>query len=40
VKHESPQALYFVGGEVVWNASHGGITSESLAAALENQSGA
>ena len=35
VRHESPQALLLRDGEVVWNASHGAITVESLAGALE-----
>lgn len=30
VKHESPQALLFKGGDVVWNASHWKITYSSL----------
>ena len=30
VKHESPQALFIKGGEVVWNASHWKITYSSL----------
>jgi bacillithiol system protein YtxJ len=30
VKHESPQALLFKDGEVVWNASHWKITYSSL----------
>ena len=34
VSHESPQALLLVDGRCVWNASHGAITQESLAAAL------
>ncbi len=33
VRHESPQALWFVAGQVVWHASHGDITVESLQAA-------
>jgi len=33
VAHESPQALLFVGGRVVWNASHGAITADALAEA-------
>ena len=35
VRHESPQALLVSEGEVVWHASHGSITEESLAEALE-----
>ena len=30
IKHESPQVLLFSKGEVVWHASHGAITGESL----------
>jgi bacillithiol system protein YtxJ len=30
VKHESPQALRFRDGQVVWNASHWNITYDSL----------
>ncbi len=26
VKHESPQAFYFVNGEMVWNRDHGWIS--------------
>jgi bacillithiol system protein YtxJ len=33
VPHESPQALWFRDGRVVWHASHDAITEESLAAA-------
>ncbi|WP_246941294.1 bacillithiol system redox-active protein YtxJ [Bacillus pinisoli] len=34
VKHESPQALHFKNGEVIWNASHWKITNRSLTEAL------
>jgi transposase InsO family protein len=34
VRHESPQAILVERGRAVWNASHGAITRESLAAAL------
>ena len=34
VKHESPQAFYFV-GKAVWNASHRDINVSSLAQAEE-----
>lgn len=34
VRHESPQALLLRAGEVVWHASHGGITEASLGQAL------
>ena len=34
VPHESPQALLVRDGTVTWHASHGGITTESLASAL------
>lgn len=30
IQHESPQLLLFHGGELVWHASHGGITGEAL----------
>jgi len=33
IKHESPQAMLFVNGEVLWNASHWKITNISLASA-------
>lgn len=35
VPHESPQVLLFAGGRCLWDASHGAITAESLALALE-----
>lgn len=35
VKHESPQAFYFVKGQAVWNASHGEINVSTLASAEE-----
>ncbi|WP_456277966.1 bacillithiol system redox-active protein YtxJ [Bacillus sp. AK128] len=34
IKHESPQALYFKNGEVVWTATHWKITSQSLKTAI------
>lgn len=34
IQHESPQALLFKGGKVVWNASHRAINCDSLARAL------
>ncbi|MFE8703397.1 bacillithiol system redox-active protein YtxJ [Cytobacillus sp. FJAT-54145] len=38
IKHESPQAILFMNGDVVWHASHWKITFESLEKALqENQ---
>ena len=37
VRHESPQALLFREGKVVWDASHGAITSSSLAEAVAKQ---
>ena len=40
VRHESPQALLFVDGEVVWHASHGSITQASLERALREARGA
>lgn len=33
VPHASPQAILFVGGEPVWNASHGAITAQALSTA-------
>jgi bacillithiol system protein YtxJ len=33
VTHQSPQALLFRDGEVVWHASHGAITKSTLAEA-------
>jgi bacillithiol system protein YtxJ len=33
VRHETPQALLVVGGQTVWNASHTGITQQTLTAA-------
>ncbi|KAA1042442.1 bacillithiol system redox-active protein YtxJ [Macrococcus equipercicus] len=35
IRHESPQAFYFVNKKVAWNASHGQITVHSLSAAEE-----
>ena len=35
LKHESPQAIALAGGQVVWHASHGAITREALAHALD-----
>jgi bacillithiol system protein YtxJ len=35
VRHESPQTLLLRAGEVVWDASHRGVTARALAAALE-----
>jgi bacillithiol system protein YtxJ len=35
VAHQSPQALLFKGGTVVWNASHFGITEKALKEAYE-----
>ena len=32
--HASPQALLLHGGQVIWHASHGGITKDSLATAI------
>lgn len=34
VKHESPQALLFKNGDVVWHDSHWRITADSLKAAI------
>ena len=38
VRHESPQALLLIHGEVRWHASHGAITEASLGAALDTLS--
>ncbi|OEK73263.1 bacillithiol system protein YtxJ [Staphylococcus saprophyticus] len=35
VKHESPQAFYFVKGQAIWNASHSDINVTTLANAEE-----
>ncbi|MDW8564257.1 bacillithiol system redox-active protein YtxJ [Staphylococcus shinii] len=35
VKHESPQAFYFVKGQAIWNASHEDINVSTLASAEE-----
>ncbi len=37
VRHESPQALLFVDGEVVWHASHWSIKTDSLGQARSEQ---
>lgn len=38
IKHESPQAILFVKGDVAWHASHWKITSKALATvSQENQ---
>lgn len=34
VAHESPQALWIVGGKLAWHASHRGITRKSLERAV------
>ena len=34
VQHESPQALWFAGGELVWHGSHGALTHARFAALL------
>jgi bacillithiol system protein YtxJ len=37
VRHQSPQAILLAAGRrLVWNASHGGVSAASLAAALEH----
>ncbi len=36
VRHESPQALLFSDGKVVWHASHWSIRADSLAKAVED----
>ncbi len=35
IKHESPQAIWFKDGKVVWNASHWNITFRSLLAEMK-----
>lgn len=35
IRHESPQALLFVQGKVVWHESHAEVNRESLAAAIQ-----
>lgn len=35
IKHESPQAILFLNGDVVWHASHWKITYRSLSKAME-----
>lgn len=35
VRHESPQALLFKDGKVVWNDSHGSITEDRLRTLVE-----
>lgn len=35
IQHQSPQVFLIKNNEVVWNASHNKITTESLGAALE-----
>lgn len=39
VRHQSPQAILLRGGEAVWDTSHGRITAEALAEALEEDRG-
>ena len=34
IRHESPQALVFRGGELTWNDSHGGLTEDAFRDAL------
>lgn len=34
IKHESPQALWFRGGELAWHDSHGALTQDRFKAAL------
>ena len=34
IRHESPQAILFIAGRPVWNASHAAITAASLADAV------
>ena len=37
VEHQSPQALWFEGGALVWHDSHGALTAERFARALEGR---
>ncbi len=37
IRHESPQAILFRAGEVVWHASHYDIDGEALTGALEKE---
>ena len=30
IQHESPQALWFAGGELTWHGSHGAVTAEQF----------
>ena len=39
VKHESPQALWFRGGELAWHDSHGALNQARFAAAMRAGSG-
>ncbi len=39
VRHESPQALLYHRGQVVWHDSHGRITADRLASALAEAAG-
>ena len=36
IEHQSPQALWFAHGELVWHDSHGAITALALAANRQN----
>ncbi|MFS0780529.1 bacillithiol system redox-active protein YtxJ [Bacillus sp. 1P06AnD] len=36
VKHQSPQAILFKNGDVVWHESHWRITADSLSKAIES----
>jgi bacillithiol system protein YtxJ len=31
IRHQSPQVILLVGGQPIWHASHGAVTSENLA---------
>jgi bacillithiol system protein YtxJ len=37
VQHESPQALWFEGGELLWHGSHGTLTGARFAALLAGE---
>lgn len=36
IRHESPQALVFRNGEVVWSASHWNVTADAVNAAMKD----
>jgi bacillithiol system protein YtxJ len=40
VPHQSPQAILFRDGQAIWDASHGGVTADELAAAWQEHGAA